>query len=245
MIVGNGMIARAMRNIDNNNLLIFASGVSNSLETDKKAYEREYNLLKEVVSKFPDKKLIYFSTCSIYDAYRQQDMYVSFKLKIESFIKNNVSKYIIFRVGNIVATGGNPGNLINFLTTSIVSNMKFTLFIGARRLLIDIKDVVKLVELYQSIFKNKIVDLYYPYQYSVFEIVRTIEKIYGIKGQYVLVKKETKFELPITSDLEMYFADFYSSQVYLERMLLRHLKHRIAYGPQDVLLGNKKYAIQN
>ena len=47
MIVGNGLIAKALQKIDAPEMVFFASGVSNSLETNKTAFEREVNLLKK------------------------------------------------------------------------------------------------------------------------------------------------------------------------------------------------------
>ena len=49
MIVGNGLIAKALQKIDAPEMVFFASGVSNSLENNKKAFEREVNLLKKTI----------------------------------------------------------------------------------------------------------------------------------------------------------------------------------------------------
>jgi hypothetical protein len=48
MIIGNGMIANNLSKIDNDNVLFFASGVSNSLCNDENEFEREIKLLKGV-----------------------------------------------------------------------------------------------------------------------------------------------------------------------------------------------------
>ena len=49
MIIGNGLIAKSLQEIDSENVLFFASGVSNSLETRDSEFEREYFLLKETI----------------------------------------------------------------------------------------------------------------------------------------------------------------------------------------------------
>lgn len=182
MIIGNGMMAKAMQKIDNDSLLIFASGVSNSMETDEKAYLREYHLLQETIEKYPSKKLIYFSTCSIYDSSKKDTEYIKFKLRIEQFIKQNSKSYIIFRVGNVVGKSENPHTLINFLRNSIVNNVEFTVFAKAKRPLIAIDDVVAFVEKYQNKFQNEIVDLYFPYQYKVLDIVKHIDNQLVVEG---------------------------------------------------------------
>ncbi len=219
MIIGNGMIAKAMRKIDRDDLLIFASGVSNSLENNIKSYIREYKLLQETIIKYPSKKIIYFSTCSIYDSSKKNDTYVNFKVKIERFIKINAQNYIIFRIGNIISEGGNPNTLINFLTRSIVNNIKFTLFTGTKRLIIDIDDVIRFVQMYESKFNNKIVDLYYPYQYSILEIVKKIEDLYNIKGKYDYKEIGSKYELEENGILEDFFFTYPPPMIYLGKVL--------------------------
>ena len=64
MIVGNGLIANLFKNEDRENVVFFASGVSNSLETEKSAFLREENLLRKTLEENPEKIFIYFSTCS-------------------------------------------------------------------------------------------------------------------------------------------------------------------------------------
>ena len=56
MIIGNGLIASAFAGYEYcKNLLIFASGVSNSLETHLEPYERERKLLEKTIK---EKKFI-------------------------------------------------------------------------------------------------------------------------------------------------------------------------------------------
>ncbi|RXM60929.1 hypothetical protein BOQ60_23605 [Chryseobacterium sp. CH1] len=83
MIIGNGILANALKFYDKDDVIFFASGVSNSLEKEASEFEREISLLKSVVSQNPDKKFFYFSTCSIYDPTKTGSPYVIHKLKIE------------------------------------------------------------------------------------------------------------------------------------------------------------------
>ena len=50
---------------DNKDVLIFASGVSNSLETSPVEFGREQFLLEKILAEHSQKKIIYFSTCSM------------------------------------------------------------------------------------------------------------------------------------------------------------------------------------
>ena len=119
MIIGNGLIAKALIEIDAPEMVFFASGVSNSLETNKTAFEREVNLLKKTIEENAGKKLIYFSTLSIEDQSKQDSAYVLHKIEIENYIKNHCQNYLVLRIGNIVGNGGNENTLFNFLKNKI------------------------------------------------------------------------------------------------------------------------------
>ena len=53
MIIGNGLIANLFRENDRENVVFFASRVSNSLETEKSAFLREENLLRKHLTENP------------------------------------------------------------------------------------------------------------------------------------------------------------------------------------------------
>ncbi|HEX7869337.1 MAG TPA: NAD-dependent epimerase, partial [Chryseobacterium sp.] len=107
MIIGNGLIANALKSIDTENILFFASGVSNSLENRSSEFDREYNLLKNTIENHPGKIFVYFSTCSIYDSSKNNSHYVLHKLKMEQIIADSCQQYFILRVSNAVGKGGN------------------------------------------------------------------------------------------------------------------------------------------
>ena len=77
MVVGNGMMANdfAMRKNDEKHI-IFASGVSNSTETSQEAFLREERLLHHIIEAYPDKIIVYFSTCGIYDSTLHNSPYI-------------------------------------------------------------------------------------------------------------------------------------------------------------------------
>ena len=66
MIVGNGLLAKSfMHYKDDNNIVIFASGVSNSTTLLEIDCLREQKLLKVTISMNKNKTIIYFSICDI------------------------------------------------------------------------------------------------------------------------------------------------------------------------------------
>lgn len=174
MIIGNGLIANSLKNIDTEDNLYFASGVSNSLETRSSEFEREFSLLKNSIIQHEENKLFYFSTLSVNDLSKQQSPYVLHKLEIENFIKENCKNYIILRIGNIVGNGGNPNTLFNFLKTQIMHGNNFMLHQKARRLLLDIDDITKFLESNCANINNQTINFAYPYYYDLKEIVEAI-----------------------------------------------------------------------
>ncbi len=112
MIIGTGDIASVLLPVDREDLLFFASGVSNSQETEEKEYLRELELLMEVSALDEgQKRLVYFSSLSIF---HNQSRYTRHKRTMESAVKAAFTKHTIVRIGNIT-WGTNPHTLINFI----------------------------------------------------------------------------------------------------------------------------------
>ena len=103
-IIGNGDIASVLPEQDE--LLFFASGVSNSRETNEKEYEREIDLL---FCQDRESHLVYFGSLSIFYA---DTRYTTHKKLMETIVKENFRRYTIIRLGNI-AWGNNPNTIIN------------------------------------------------------------------------------------------------------------------------------------
>lgn len=116
MIVGNGDIAKTL--IDKPDVTYFASGVSNSQETDWFKYQREANLL---LSQNKYTRLVYFSSLSMYYV---DSHYTRHKKRMEELIKRTFPSYTIIRIGNIT-WGNNPNTLINNIKYSLKENKPF------------------------------------------------------------------------------------------------------------------------
>jgi nucleoside-diphosphate-sugar epimerase len=118
MIVGNGLIAKAFYDnyANRDDVLIFASGVSNSSNIDPKEFIREKTLLKSFLTE--RKKIVYFSTCSIEDPSLENSPYILHKLEMEELVKG-VNDYLIFRLPQLAGKTDNPNTLLNFLYRKI------------------------------------------------------------------------------------------------------------------------------
>lgn len=110
MIIGNGDIAKVLKDgqVDRPNFIFFASGVSNSQETDKNEYKREYDLL---MAQDKSKHIVYFSSLAVF--YGDTD-YIRHKKFMETQCELNFDAHTIVRLGNI-AWGNNPHTFINYL----------------------------------------------------------------------------------------------------------------------------------
>lgn len=171
--------------------IIFASGVSNSTLNDKEAFERERKLLLTTMEELPLAKLVYFSTCSIYDNSQRSSAYVHHKLLMENLILLNYPHSRIFRVSNLVGISDNPNTVLNYLYEHIKNGTTFHLWQSAWRNLIDAVDAFKICDhiLKNKLFEGKIVNVANPYNYKVIDIVNALETFLGKKGNYRLAAK--------------------------------------------------------
>lgn len=110
MIIGNGSIARVLD--DREDLVYFASGVSNSLCVDEDEYAREIALLKTVL---PNQHIVYFSNLGIY---YKKDRYTQHKQFVEEYIRNTFNSYTIVRV-EVLEWATTPTTILNYFKTCI------------------------------------------------------------------------------------------------------------------------------
>lgn len=224
MVIGNGLIANALKSIDTENILFFASGVSNSLEKRTSEFYREHELLKNTIENHPDKAFVYFSTCSIYDSSKNNSQYVLHKLKMEQIIADQCDQYFILRVSNAVGHGGNPNLLVNYLVREISNKNKIAVHTKATRNLIDVKDVVAITQDILSNFDaNQIINLAYIQNYSIIEITETISDILQTEPLLQLQNEGSGYEIEI-SKIESYFKrnNFTDKKEYLKNLISKY-----------------------
>jgi nucleoside-diphosphate-sugar epimerase len=224
VIIGDGMIARAFIKsfYDSNDLILFASGVSNSKEMRELEFQREEALLLSIVYK---KKIIYFSTCSIYDEELVDSPYVKHKLKIESLIEEKSKNYLILRLPQVVGFTKNLHTLTNFIFESMIKNKPINIWKYAQRNLIDIDDVVSTVTYIQQnkLFENRVINLASPIFTSTYEIVAVFEKILNKKALLSIEEKGGSYLIDISSVSQIYNdLDLVFNEQYLEKILYKY-----------------------
>ena len=186
MVIGNGLIGKAFKSNCLQDVIIFASGVSNSKNLDKVLFEKEWRLLKTVISENSNhKQLVYFSSYSIDDEQEKESLYVKHKLQIEEYIQQNTSSYLIIRTGNIVGHSTNNHTIFNFLLNKIKNAAPFELWLNAVRNFLDIDHLVLMVnELIKKGVMNEICYVLNPVDYKITDIVAAFEKHYKINAHY-------------------------------------------------------------
>ena len=222
MVVGRGMIASRFKDFDqDDNIVIFASGVSNSKETDLKAFQRERDLVEATLQKTQEILFIYFSTCSIEDPSQKESLYVKHKLDLEEYIKNHSEKYLILRTSNVVGGNTNPHTVLNFFYNKVKSCEYFEVWNQASRNLIDIDDVFRIARYFIEGNEpiNKVVNVANPASISAVSLVKTLESFLGKKGNYKILDKGIPFEIDIAEIATLFppmAANFYQEGYLLE-----------------------------
>lgn len=224
MIIGNGLIASLFTNNDRENIIFFASGVSNSLETRTEEFLREENLIKNTITENAEKIFVYFSTCSIYDSSKTGSDYVLHKLKMEQLIKKMCTNFLILRVSNAVGKGGNPNLLINYIIRAVNNNETINVHTKATRNLIDVDDIKNVTfDIIDSQKLNRVVNVAYIKNYSIIEILEIIEQFYGKKVDINLIRSGSGYDINIP-DIEQYFIEnnLNNKENYLKKILEKY-----------------------
>lgn len=197
MIIGNGLLARsfAPRFAAQQDIVIFASGVSNSLESDAAQFDRESALLHETLSRH-DGRLVYFSSCGAGELAASATPYMQHKVRMESVVLAS-GRGLVLRLPQVVARTDNPHTLTNFIRDRILGEEAFTVWAGAERNLIDIEHIVAIgTRLIED-------DQYGPHPVSIaserslpmLEIVQVFEDTLGRKGRYTVVDKSSPLHI--------------------------------------------------
>lgn len=196
MIVGNGMMAKKFAEYQHNkNVLIFASGVSNSKENRDSEFEREFNLLRKTIELNFEKHFVYFGTSSMYDPMAKNSPYVIHKLEMEQYVVENCESYNVFRISQVIGRANNP-TLVNFIVNNIVYDKEFEVWERATRNLIAVDDVYKIVDylLTNKLHYNKIINVANSSNICIIDFINIVEKILNKKARLHVVPKGFPFD---------------------------------------------------
>lgn len=144
MIIGNGLLARAFAQFfaHDPDVVVFASGVSNSTETRSVEFIRERDLLAPWLGS-PSRRLVYFSSCALVHGPERDSPYLDHKRRMEREVLAS-PRTIVLRLPQVVGAGGNPQTLTNYINQRILLGERFQVWRHAERNLIDVNHVVRI-----------------------------------------------------------------------------------------------------
>lgn len=225
MIVGNGLLAKVFSHMytDRTDVTIFASGVSNSDETQPSAFERERRLLREHLDG-PCSKFVYFGSCAVGNPLETKTPYLVHKAAMESLALAS-GKAMVLRLPQVVGRSTNTHTLTNFLYHHITEGQHFTVWSHAERNLIDVDDIVSIATFLidKSWGVHEVVPIAALKSTVMPRIVRTFEEVLGAKANFSMVDRGAPF--PIDTSV----TENISNQIqidlgegYLERVLRKY-----------------------
>lgn len=201
MIVGRGLLASAFANKfeQDTGVTIFASGVSNSSETNIDAFARESDCLTQAIAKSSG-IFVYFSTCSIGDHERQNSPYVQHKIGMEKLVAQ-LPQYFIFRLPQVVGHTSNPHTLTNYIHAQILSGGLFHVWKRAWRNIIDVDDIAAIAEYMirepHLAYINHAINIASPSSISILELVKTFERLMNKKANYILIERGDHYNIDV------------------------------------------------
>lgn len=225
MVVGHGMLARAFASFrDDARTVVFASGVSNSLETRADAFLRERELLERTRAGHRDALLVYFGTCSVHDPDRRDTPYVRHKLEMESLLERLGADWLVLRLPLAIGAAHPSPTLAQFLHDRISREEPFEVWARAIRFPLDVEDARRIGEriIADPSLWNRRVNVALR-AFPVSDFVRIMEDIVGRRARCTYVDKGEAyaFECPEVAMLAAELGlDF--SERYLERVLTKY-----------------------
>lgn len=229
MIVGSGFIAENLKSYkDDESILIFASGSSNSKETNLASFARERELLIKSMEINQNKKIIYFGTCSVFDPGEINSLYVAHKLEMERLIARSKSDYSIFRVPQLAGKNKNQYTLLNYLYYCISKNTCFDLWKNVERNILDIDTLINLVDycITKNIFTNTIINIASPFNTKIVDLVEIFERILNKSAYYNAIEYGNSYAIDI-SDIRpiMKILNINFENNYLENVLKKYYEY--------------------
>lgn len=189
MIIGSGLVAKALIKYKNSSeVLIFASGVSNSTDDSLINFEREKNLLLE--QKEFNGKLIYFSTCSVFDKTLVNSPYVLHKLNMEQIISKNFKNYIILRLPTLVGISNNSHIFFNYFKEKLKKDESITVFKYASRYLLAAEDLRRIIAILLRVNKYHFtLNVAFNNKASVVNIVELLKELLKSDSELIIENK--------------------------------------------------------
>jgi nucleoside-diphosphate-sugar epimerase len=207
MIIGTGLLARAFSYTfsEQDSVIIYAAGVSNSNCTDESEFLRERTRLGAALENSSKiDTFVYFGTCSVADPIAKSTPYVQHKLSMERMVKAHPNN-LILRLPQVAGNTPNPHTLLNFLYARIYRSEKFNLWSNAKRNIIDVDDIVSIALqlIANKSEQNTTFNIANSVNYLMIDIVSVMENILNKRAIYDLVERGSEYNID-TSEISSF-----------------------------------------
>ena len=225
-IEGNGLIASGLQGLNiQTPVLIHAAGVSNSKCRAQEAFNKDRaRLLLSLHKNIP---VVYISSyfCGIHGI---QDPYYQHKRALERLVLESNPHHLVMRLPQVVGTGGNPNNLINFFRTKISKGEKIHCYRDALRNLVAVEDIRGAISFCITQKITGICSFVAPFSYTPEEIVKMLAQLLAREAFIELsttpnVEKSLLFHRTPNLEALVSPSDLYSKEEYLEYICKRGL----------------------
>lgn len=199
MIVGNGLIANTIKPCDKKDIILFASGVSNSVNPTQNDFKREERLLLKHLKS--QKTLFYFSTISVFDDSVNHSDYIEHKLRMEELIKSTSDRHLILRLPNIIGENGNPNTLFPYFKKCLERGLPVEIKEDAHRYLLSTNQLCAMLkELLENDLTNTTVNCVFRHPYKVIDIYLALAQLLNVLPLHTLVAGGLHYE--VSSDFD-------------------------------------------
>jgi nucleoside-diphosphate-sugar epimerase len=232
MIIGRGLLAMALREIERDDLTFYANGISNSVLEEIPRNNIELIEINEIANNNQDRTFVYFSTSQVNSVFNHSRAYVQHKLLAEELVKSHFEKYLVVRTSNLV--GHNPWNthtLFNYLSNALKADERITINPLVIRNFLDANHFTILLRTYlQNYSTNKIIEIVNPVSYTMDEIIREFEKFFCKRFlvERSAVNDFAVFDLNTGLSLELFAQFDIGTENYIPGLLKKYYRQHCA-----------------
>ena len=182
VVLGSGLVAQSLQSLSSeNDIVVFAQGVSNSQEISRSSFDREKSTLRSALHHYSTHKFIYFSS-TLVDHPMVNTPYALHKLSMEAILKDLHPNHLIIRLPQLVGPTKSP-TLVASLRSMVLSGAVISIQSRARRRLLCTSDLARIVQLLlRRHTVPSIIDLAPKFSVSPLQIVEFIGNYYGISN---------------------------------------------------------------
>ena len=242
-VVGNGFLARHLRphfGARYPDVTAIAAGVSSAGSTEGAAFDREANLVYDVLRRCraEGRTVVFFSTAST-GMYTGADCpgtehgpvyprtpYGRHKLGLERVCALSGTPCLVLRLGYIVGAGAPPDQLLPALTRQVLAG-EVTVFRGAQRDLVDVRHLVLVLDrLLAARVAGEVVNVATGVPRDVEDVLAALERRLGVTAarRYVAHDLEhTAVDTAKVRELVPEFAELDFGPRYLDELLDRYV----------------------